>query len=166
MKRKTICISILSIALLSACKKEFDKMSEAQKQSSASGDMAQSNQQANEILIKFKKGMAVQASNTAMASISGTIKKKVLTHAMQHAGDNEGFLVVRTSLNVLDAVNKLKALPEIQYAEPNYIYKHTAVSNDPYYTSGALWGMYGNATTPANQYGSQAGEAWAKGHTG
>jgi subtilisin family serine protease len=26
--------------------------------------------------------------------------------------------------------------------------------------------MYGDGTTPANQYGSQAGEAWAAGHTG
>ena len=26
--------------------------------------------------------------------------------------------------------------------------------------------MYGDATTPANQYGCQAGEAWALGHTG
>jgi subtilisin family serine protease len=26
--------------------------------------------------------------------------------------------------------------------------------------------MYGDATSPANQYGSQAGEAWAAGHTG
>ena len=26
--------------------------------------------------------------------------------------------------------------------------------------------MYGDATTPANQYGSQAGEAWAAGNTG
>jgi subtilisin family serine protease len=30
----------------------------------------------------------------------------------------------------------------------------------------SLWGMYGDGTTPANQYGSQAGEAWAAGHTG
>uniref|UniRef100_UPI002FC8CD21 S8 family peptidase n=1 Tax=Aeromicrobium sp. TaxID=1871063 RepID=UPI002FC8CD21 len=29
----------------------------------------------------------------------------------------------------------------------------------------SLWGMYGDASSPANQYGSQAAEAWAAGHT-
>jgi subtilisin family serine protease len=41
-----------------------------------------------------------------------------------------------------------------------------AVSNDSAYTGGQLWGMYGDQTSPANQFGSQAGEAWAAGHTG
>jgi subtilisin family serine protease len=39
-------------------------------------------------------------------------------------------------------------------------------SNDPKYTDGGLWGMYGDATPIANAYGSQAGEAWAAGYTG
>jgi len=39
-------------------------------------------------------------------------------------------------------------------------------SNDPGYTDGGLWGMYGDATPIANAYGSQAGEAWAAGYTG
>lgn len=41
-----------------------------------------------------------------------------------------------------------------------------AVPNDERYTDGSLWGMYGDASSPANQYGSQAAEAWAQGHTG
>lgn len=41
-----------------------------------------------------------------------------------------------------------------------------AVSNDPAYGNGSLWGMYGDQTTPKNQFGSQAGEAWAAGFTG
>ncbi|MGH9891925.1 MAG: S8 family serine peptidase, partial [bacterium] len=49
-------------------------------------------------------------------------------------------------------------------AEPNWIYNHQSTSNDPYYTNGSLWGMYGDGTTPAANppYGSQAGEAWAR----
>ena len=42
----------------------------------------------------------------------------------------------------------LKADPAVEYAEPNWIYTHQATSNDPYYTNGSLWGMYGDATTP------------------
>ncbi len=41
-----------------------------------------------------------------------------------------------------------------------------AASNDAGYTGGKLWGMYGDTTTVANPYGSQAGEAWASGFTG
>ena len=41
-----------------------------------------------------------------------------------------------------------------------------AISTDPGYTGGGLWGMYGDTTTVANPYGSQAGEAWANGFTG
>jgi subtilisin family serine protease len=55
----------------------------------------------------------------------------------------------------------------VEFAEPNWNYTHQAVANDPYYTNGSLWGMYGD-TSPlkTNQYGSQADEAWAAGHTG
>ncbi len=41
-----------------------------------------------------------------------------------------------------------------------------AVSNDPGYVKGSLWGMYGDKTAIVNQYGGQAGEAWAAGFTG
>ena len=41
-----------------------------------------------------------------------------------------------------------------------------AISNDSGYTSGNLWGMYGDTTPVVNAYGSQAGEAWAAGYTG
>lgn len=53
--------------------------------------------------------------------------------------------------------------PAVDYAEPNWLVHHMAVSNDTYYTDGTLWGMYGSATTPANQFGSGAGSAWARG---
>ncbi len=42
----------------------------------------------------------------------------------------------------------------------------TATSDDPAFTGGRLWGMYGDASTPTNLYGSQAAEAWATGATG
>ncbi len=64
------------------------------------------------------------------------------------------------------ASRRLQEDPAVAYAEPNWIYTHAAVSNDPYYTNGSLWGMYGDGTSPANQYGSQAGEAWAANRTG
>ena len=41
-----------------------------------------------------------------------------------------------------------------------------STSNDTRYLDGSLWGMYGDTTSPANTYGSQAAEAWATGATG
>jgi subtilisin family serine protease len=53
--------------------------------------------------------------------------------------------------------------PAVEYAEPNWRVRHMATSNDTYFTNGSLWGMYGSATSPANQYGSGAAAAWATG---
>jgi subtilisin family serine protease len=41
-----------------------------------------------------------------------------------------------------------------------------AASNDPRFQDGSLWGLYGDASSPANAYGSQAAEVWAAGVTG
>ena len=60
-------------------------------------------------------------------------------------------------------LDQLKNDPAVDFAEPNWLVHHMATSNDPYYTNGSLWGMYGNATTPANTYGSGAGSAWVNG---
>ena len=75
-------------------------------------------------------------------------------------------VAVGAGRSVEATIRELEADPAVEYAEPNWLYTAQATSNDPYYTDGSLWGMYGDATTPANQYGSQAGEAWAAGHTG
>ena len=76
---------------------------------------------------------------------------------MQRFGDNDGFYVVNTPLAVLDAVGKVKGI-DVEFAEPNYTYQHELTSNDSYFTNGSLWGMYGDASTPSNQYGCQAAE--------
>jgi len=69
-------------------------------------------------------------------------------------------------MTVDQAIKALMRNPVVRYAEPDYILQRAAVSNDPDYTGNRLWGMYGDATSPANAFGSQAGEAWAAGHTG
>jgi subtilisin family serine protease len=71
--------------------------------------------------------------------------------------------VVRTPMGVPAAVQALRNSPDVEYAEPNWIYQHQATSSDPYYTNGSLWGMYGASTTPTNQFGSGAAAAWTRG---
>ena len=118
-----------------------------------------------EVLVKFRAGTPEATRGAALRSANAAVGERIRTAAMRRGGDDEGVTVVRTGLGVPDAVQALRASPDVEFAEPNYVYHHSATSNDTYYTNGSLWGMYGDATSPANQWGSQAGEAWAAGKT-
>jgi subtilisin family serine protease len=118
---------------------------------------------AGEVIVKFRAGTSAADRAAALASVNGAVAERIVTAAMRAFGDTEGLTVVRTAVAVPGAIQALSARGAVEYAEPNWIYRHGATSNDPYYTNGSLWGMYGDQTSPANQYGSQAGEAWAKG---
>lgn len=61
---------------------------------------------------------------------------------------------------VAAGVRGLLVDPAVAFAEPNWIYQHTATSNDTYFTNGSLWGM------SASGYGIGAETAWASGKTG
>lgn len=119
----------------------------------------------NELIIKFKPGTSENARSRALSRVGAKVAEKILTRTMQKLGDKEGIFLIHTPLAVLDAKEKVKGA-EIEFAEPNFIYRHDAVADDTYYTNGSLWGMYGDASTPANAFGSQASEAWAVNHTG
>lgn len=120
----------------------------------------------NELLIKFKNGVSSSKKAEILEKLSAKVKEKILTKMMEKTGDNEGITLVELPIAAFEALSKTKDFGEIEYAEPNYIYTHDAASNDPSYTNGSLWGMYGPSSSPANQYGSQAAQAWAAGHTG
>ena len=119
----------------------------------------------NEVLVKFKDGIAEVGKANVRALVQTAQVEHIQTAAMRAAGYGD-LEVLRGPANVLATVARLKSNPLVLYAEPNWIVTHQATSTDPYYTNGSLWGMYGDGTSPANQYGSQAGEAWAAGATG
>jgi subtilisin family serine protease len=119
-----------------------------------------------EVLVKFVDGTSAARRAAIAKTISGKVAERIVTRVMLQRGDDEGVTLLQTDRSVSEALAVLRATKGVAYAEPNWIYHHNAVSNDPYYTNGSLWGMYGDATSPANQYGSQAGEAWAVGNTG
>ncbi|WP_235942053.1 S8 family peptidase [Pontibacter fetidus] len=166
--KSAVAMAILSAAVLTSCEKETmleDKEFATSHEAAAAAGIGQQ-YVANEVLVKFKAGASAEAKSAALARISGKVKERILTKMMERAGDREGLTLVHTPMAALEAISKIKGGAEIEYAEPNYIYTHAAASSDPYYTNGSLWGMYGDGTSPANQYGSQAGEAWATGNTG
>jgi len=121
---------------------------------------------ANELLVKFKPGTSVASRGKALGLLGASVKEHIHTGAMKRANDNEGVFLLKVNANAMDAIIKAKGLAEVEYAEPNWIYQHQATSNDPYFTNGSLWGVYGSSTSPSNQFGSGAATAWAAGKTG
>lgn len=119
-----------------------------------------------ELIVQFYAGFGPVAQSQALRAVRGQVVESIRSGASSHDGKGDLQLVkLSPGLAVADAVRGLQAESIIEFSEPNWIYQHQAASNDPYYTNGSLWGMYGDATSPANQYGSQAGEAWAANHT-
>jgi hypothetical protein len=117
-----------------------------------------------EVLVRFKPEASALRRSNAMAAVGARVREQVRTAAMARAGD-PGWHLVETRADVLAAVNALRQNPAVEHAQPNYAYA-PSVANDPAYTSGSLWGMYGATTTPANQFGSHAGTAWAGSYRG
>jgi subtilisin family serine protease len=121
-----------------------------------------------QLLIKLKTvTIKSRISDDILASVEGTIVEDIKTGAIQLAnarkGGNTGDLIlVDSKLGTMAAIEKLKSMPEVEYAEPNWIYQHFATSNDPYFTNNSLWGM----SAGGNQFGSQAATAWANNKTG
>ncbi|MBE7171803.1 MAG: S8 family serine peptidase [Williamsia sp.] len=169
-RRPEVFIAWASILLFSCCKKELDKG--PSRSSGISRELSTLLLQhpekyvAHQLIVRFKPGLTRAAKTQVLSLIQASIAETILTPAMQAAGDQEGIQVITTSATVLDALAGLQQLPPIAWAEPNFIYYRALASNDTYFTNGSLWGMYGDNSSPANPYGSQAAEAWAAGHTG
>src|SRR5687767_6765521 len=117
-----------------------------------------------ELLVQFAPGTGAAARAAALSHVGGGVAEIV----RGESGADGALVLVKygAGLSVEQAMQILSHRPGVVFAEPNFVYQVDAVSNDPSYTGGQLWGMYGDQTSPANQYGSQAGEAWAAGHTG
>ena len=121
----------------------------------------------NEVLVQYRAGASENAKARARGRVNAEADETVLQGAQRRDGKGDLELVrVAPGLSVAAAARGLENDPAVEFAEPNFVYHHTATSNDTYYTGGQLWGMYGDASSPANQFGSQAAEAWANNKTG
>ncbi|AMQ57342.1 S8 family peptidase [Algoriphagus sanaruensis] len=121
-----------------------------------------------QLLIKYRtanQGSRISQDLLAMiqASVVEEIKTPTMVDALARKGGASGdLLLVESKLGTLEAIERLKNMPEVEYAEPNWIYQHAATSNDPYFTNGSLWGMGAGVSS----FGSGANTAWAAGKTG
>ena len=117
----------------------------------------------NQVLVQFRFGTREDAKEFIRERIQAHIEEVVV--AQERRFDSKGDLELWNlppGLAIAQAVRDLERDGSVEFVEPNWIYQHQFTSNDPYYTNGSLWGMYGDVTSPANIYGSQAGEAWVK----
>jgi len=120
---------------------------------------------ADELLVQLASAATPADRARVRGALGGAHRETIRTRAMRAAGVGDlERIALRPGLTVAAAVAALAGDPAVVFAEPNWIYEHHATSNDPYYVNGKLWGMYGDDTSPANAFGSRAGEAWAAGH--
>jgi subtilisin family serine protease len=161
---KSLAGITFSALVLVSCQKDetFTKQNLALDLESAANNAQVSGQPefvANELLVKFKAGTTVAARGKALGLLGASVKEHIHTGAMKRANDQAGVYLLKVNANALDAITKAKGLAEVEYAEPNYVYTHDAVSNDPSIVAGTLWGMTGT-------FGSQASVAWGKNYIG
>ncbi len=113
------------------------------------------------VLVRYAPTTSATTRAAAKQSVSAAAATRIST-----ATTNVEKLQLESGASVEDAVTTLGHQPGVIYAEPDYLVAPTDVANDPYVTDGSLWGMEGDTSNPANQYGSQAAEAWPRGLTG
>jgi subtilisin family serine protease len=119
------------------------------------------------LLVQFDPGLSADMQAEVVARAGGQAAEVLRQHG--GPGGDSGPLLRVTLGPAADpgqAIDILSQRAGVAFAEPDWIVGIQAISNDSTYTSGGLWGMYGDATGPSNAFGSQAGEAWAAGFTG
>ncbi|WP_221090532.1 S8 family peptidase [Deinococcus aquaedulcis] len=116
---------------------------------------------AGEVIVQLRGGLSAQ-SLSALSSLG--------VQSLETLATVNGAALLRAQItdgqSVTAKVAQLAQSALVRFAEPNWLYEHQATASDLYYTNGTLWGMAGDASTPANAYGSQAAEAWARGAVG
>ena len=112
-----------------------------------------------ELLVQFAPNTTERDRAAVRQGLGAAREEVVRGHGRDGAGQLE-LLKLPAGLAIADAVRGLEGVSGVEFAEPNWAYFHQLNSNDPYYTNGTLWGMYGDGTSnPKNTFGSQAGDA-------
>lgn len=85
-----------------------------------------------QILVKFRPDISAQAMESAMLEVKAQRVAAFSEIRVQQ-------LILGEDIKVEEAVKKLAALPNVEYAEPNYIYHTMGRPDDPNFSQ--LWGM-------------------------
>lgn len=118
-----------------------------------------------EMLVQFRADASDAEKSSALRRLGGMRAEVLRVAGRAHRGGDLERIRFPAAVMIDGALEALESDEAVEFAEPNWIYRHEATSNDTLFTAGSLWGMYGDASIPANAWGSQAAEAWAAGHT-
>ena len=122
------------------------------------------------LLVSWAPSAEEGERNARRLGLGVQLREKIHSRAMQRRGDGVlEWLDLPQGLSAEAVIAALKQNPKVAYAEKNWIIQPQATSNDPLFTGGSLWGMYGSSgSTPetTNPFGSQAAQAWAQDLTG
>ncbi|MFN9048662.1 MAG: S8 family serine peptidase, partial [Planctomyces sp.] len=127
-----------------------------------------------ELLVQYAPQLTLTDRDLVRANLGLEVAETVHTQAMQSTGS--GVLervLLPAGTRMEQVIELLKNDSRVLFAEPNYRYQPSLISDDPKYLDGSLWGMFGSdmptASGPAgttNRYGSNAEAAWNLNLTG
>ena len=121
----------------------------------------------NRLLVSWRSDATATQKLAGRALSRAAATRDLTTPAMRTfaAGELELFeLPLGADLDAMAV--ELRRQPGVRAVDFDVVARQAAVSNDPVVVGGQAWGVYGDRSTPANQYGSQAAEAWGRGLTG
>ena len=110
---------------------------------------------AGELIIQYRDSATESAKDNTRTKVKASKIEKLRDKA-NGKGELE---LVAVGSDVDAAIKELSSDPNVEFAEPNWIYTTDATATDPYFTNGSLWGMQGG-------FGSNAAAAWANNTTG
>src|SRR5262245_25764884 len=96
-----------------------------------------------ELIIKFRAGTTAGQLEAVERKAELRVLRRVQTPPMAQRHHN-GLTLVKTGLDIGKAIAILRTDPAVEYVEPNYLFTRCSTSNDPLFTSGLLWGLYGD----------------------
>ncbi|MCX6869606.1 MAG: S8 family peptidase [Verrucomicrobia bacterium] len=157
-------LAALAVALVEGGSAAWAQTSEPRLSQLALAGLTRHQHIPDEVLVQYRPGTTAAAKGRARGRVFGRFQENVVNGVWRGNGRGDLDLVkLPAGLTIAGAARLLEADPDVEFAEPNWVYQHNATSNDIYFTNGSLWGMSGAS---ANPYGSGAATAWAKGQTG
>lgn len=90
-----------------------------------------------EVLVKYKPGVSAAQARSVSRALGGFSASNVGANPNRFTGMQK--LSYHTSQNVGQLIDQYEARPEVEYAQPNYIYRAMNTPDDANF--GSLWGM-------------------------
>ena len=91
--------------------------------------------------VRFKEGeLIIKFRNSRKEEIDLLLRQKKLSILKEFRNLKNLFIVKTNEKKIYDVIRELRSMPEVEYAEPNYIVKAVILPNDTYF--GNQWGLH------------------------